>query len=287
MKNFCFKFLLFPIFIIFLLNIKQSRALVPQYYFPSQNILSKKSIEIGKYAYQLIYFGQIKEGLSLAKLAVKLNKLDERLWLILSEAQIANKQYKDALISLNKAQNIDPTISEIYFAKSSIYLEQSNLKKAEFALKAGLKINPTNHQAIFQLGNIFLMQKNYLSATEQFEKAVNIKPDFWQAINNLGLAFFEKDMLKESISFFKKAILIEENAEPLLALAVCLTDKDKNSAISFAKKALMKDPKYVDFKYRKKQLWGEKLQNKTEKLFQNEALKEDIKLAKTKIETPY
>ena len=50
-----------------------------------------------------------------------------------------------------------------------------------------------------------------------------------------------------------------------------------------AKKALNKDPNYVDFNYRKEQLWGEKLQISTEKLFENPQIKKEILVAKTKI----
>ena len=54
-------------------------------------------------------------------------------------------------------------------------------------------------------------------------------------------------------------------------------------AIQLAKKALDKDPKYVNYDYRKEQLWGEKLQATTEILLQNEQLKKDVILAKSKI----
>ena len=40
-------------------------------------------------------------------------------------------------------------------------------------------------------------------------------------------------------------------------------------AIFLAKKALAKEPNYVDPNYRKEQLWGENLQNSTKKLFEN------------------
>ena len=49
------------------------------------------------------------------------------------------------------------------------------------------------------------------------------------------------------------------------------------------KKALAKNPKYVNYKYRKEQLWGEKLQSSTEILLQHENLQKDIILAKSKI----
>ena len=65
----------------------------------------------------------------------------------------------------------------------------------------------------------------------------------------------------------------------------CKTGKIQNNklAIQLAKKALAKDPKYVNYDYRKEQLWGEKLQSSTEILLQNEQLKKDVILAKSKI----
>ena len=258
-------------------------SLIPYYYLPSIENLEKESLSIGKNAYQLLYFGQYEKSLNLAKLAIKLNKKDEKLWLILSEAQLANKQYKNSLISLNKAQKINPKNSEIHFAKSNVYFKISQLKKAKTALENGLKIEPNNHKAIFQLGNIFLMEKNYSKAIELFDKSVKIKPDFWQAINNQGLAYFEKNKIKISIKLFEKAISIEENAEPLLGLATCLSTKDITLALELAKKALNKDPYYVDYDYRKEQLWGENLQTSTEILLENDQLQRDVILAKSKI----
>ncbi len=264
-------------------QIKLIRAIVPYYYFPEIKNLQKQSLYIGKNAYQLLYFGQYEESLNLAKLAVKINAKDEKLWLILAETQIANKKYKNALNSLSKAEQINPNISEIYFAKSNVYLKISQQTKAKIALEKGIKIEPNNHKAIFQLGNILLIEKNYLGAIKLFDKAIKIKPDFWQAINNKGLAYFERDNINLSIKLFESAISIEKNAEPLLGLASCKNIRDTKLAIQLAKKALAKDPKYVNYNYRKEQLWGEKLQASTEILLQNEQLKKDVIMAKSKI----
>jgi len=264
-------------------QIEIARSIVPYYYFPTKKNLQKQSLYIGKNAYQLLYFGQYEDSLNLAKLAVKINAKDEKLWLILAESQIANKEYKNALSSLNKAELINSNISEIYFAKSNVYLKISQQTKAKNALQKGIKIEPNNHKAIFQLGNILLMEKNYLGAIKLFDKSIKIKPDFWQAINNQGLAYFEKNRVSLAIKLFKSAISIEENAEPLLGLASCINIQDNKLAIQLAKKALDKDPKYVNYDYRKEQLWGEKLQASTEILLQNEQLKKDVILAKSKI----
>ena len=283
MKNFLKSLIYLSLLSINFLKIEKAESIIPYYYFPTLENLQKQSLSIGKNAYQLLYFGQYKDSLNLAKLAVKINANDEKLWLILSETQIANELYENALNSLDKAQKINPNISEIYFAKSQVYLKIAQQQNAKTALETGLKINPNNHKAIFQLGNILLMEKNYLEAIKLYDKSIKIKPDFWQAINNKGLAYFEKNNLQLSIKQFEEAISIQENAEPLLGLASCLRIKDIDLAITLATKALTKDPNYVSYKYRKEQLWGEKLQNSTEILLKNKKLEKDVILAKSKI----
>ena len=104
MKKF-FKKIIFVFFICFyFFKMEEIQSIVPYYYFPTIKNIQKESLEIGKNAYQLLYFGQYKQSLNLAKLAVKIDKTNIQLWLILSEAQIANEQYKNALNSLNKAE---------------------------------------------------------------------------------------------------------------------------------------------------------------------------------------
>ena len=283
MKKFLKNIICFTFISFYLLKVDKIQSLVPYYYLPTKQNLHRESLSIGKNAYQLLYFGQYEQSLNLAKLAVQINKNDEKLWLILAEAQVANKMYKNALFSLNKAQKINPKNSETYFSKSNIYLKISKLKNAKTALENALRIESNNHKAIFLLGNILLMEKNYSEAIKLFDKSVKIKPNFWQAINNQGLAYFEKNNINQSIKLFKKAISIEDNAEPLLGLASCLRIKDIKLAYQLAKKALNKNPNYVNYDYRKEQLWGEKLQTSTELLLQNNELQTDVILAKSKI----
>ncbi len=283
MKNIFKNIIFFLLISFYFIKVNPVKSLVPYYYLPTIKNLEKESLSIGKSAFQLLYFGQYEQSLNLAKLAVEINKKDEELWLILAEAQIANKLYKQALNSLNEAQNIDSNISKIYFAKSNVYLKISQLKNAKTALENGLRIEPDNHRAIFQLGNIFLMEKNYSGAIKLFDKSLKIKPDFWQAINNKGLAYFENNNINLSIKLFEKAISIEDNAESILGLASCLRKKNIQFALELAKKALTKNPNYVNYDYRNEQLWGEKLQTSTEILLKNDQLQTDVIIAKSKI----
>ena len=82
MKKFLNKIICVFLISFFFLKVEQVQSLVPYYYFPSIENLQKESISIGKNAYQLLFLGQYEQSLNLAKLAVKLNKRDENLWLI-------------------------------------------------------------------------------------------------------------------------------------------------------------------------------------------------------------
>ena len=267
----------------FIFNIfyaKNIDAIIPYFNLPTKSDLKTNSLALGQKAYQLLYFGQLKDSLRLAELAVSINDNDERLWALLAEVQLANNLNDEALNSIKKGKILNPKMSELYFAESSIYTKQKKRGKAKASLIQGLKLNPQNNTAIFQLGNIFLIEKNYKEAIEKFNEALEINPLFWQAINNKGLIYFELGKIKLSIENFEKAIAIETNAEPILALAVILQNEDSKQSIILARNALKLDPNYVDKDFRKEQLWGEKLQLATEKLFQNQELQKDINSAK-------
>ena len=278
-KILVFKILFLQLVGLSIFHIKKSNAFIPNYILPSKKFLNLKGSEIGKNAYQLLYFGQLKEGLALAKLAISLNPEDVNLWALLAEAQINNKLFDDALLSIEKGKLIDPLVSELYFAEGSIYINQNKKQNAKKSFKQGLAIQPRNTTALFQYGNLFLMEKDYKKALSHYNKIIEIKADFWQAINNKGLIHFEQDKITLAINNFTKAIEIKKNAESMLALGVSLKNTNKHKSILLVKEALQKNPNYVSFEFRKEQLWGEKLQKATEELFKIKELKKDISIA--------
>jgi len=273
------KILLFQLIGLSIFQIKKSNAFIPYYNLPSKEFFNLNGSEIGKNAYQLLYFGQLKEGLALAKLAISLNPEDVNLWVLLAEAQINNKLFDDALLSIEKGKLINALVSELYFVEGAIYISQNEKEKAKKSLKQGLEIQPKNANALFQYGNICLMEKNYEKALSKYNNIIEIKPNFWQAINNKGLIYFEKEEMVLAINNFTQAIEIKKNAESMLALGVSLKNLNKKKSILLVKEALQINPNYVSFKFREEQLWGEKLQKATEELFKIEELKKDVSIA--------
>ncbi len=258
-----------------------AQSFIPYVYEPKEEDLKKTSLSVGRTAAQLIHFGQIKEASRLAKLAVKLNPEDERLWSILAETQIRNNLLDDARNSIQKAKSLSPSNGSLFFAEASIVLQQKNPNKAVKIIQEGLKLDPENAGAYFQLGNIRIMQNKSRLALKSFKKATQIKPDFWEALNNQGLILFEIDKIQEAVKTWRKVLTIKENAEPMLALAVALNkiDTKNQESIKLAKSALAKNPNYVSSKHQAEQLWGNKLQEATQDLFKRAELLSDIKRA--------
>ena len=98
------------------MEIEQVKSVVPYYYFPTIKNLKQESLSIGKNAYQLLYFGQYKESLNLANLAIKINKTDEKQWLILLKLKY-KQTIQERFKVYNKVEKINSDISEIYLQK--------------------------------------------------------------------------------------------------------------------------------------------------------------------------
>ena len=259
-------------------NNKPATAFVPYVFEPSKKDLEKTSLEIGKTAAKLIYYGQLKEATHLAELAVKINPNDERLWSILAEAQVRKNLLKEASYSIARAKEINPKNAKLWFAEGALKLQQNELINAISLIEKGLSIEPKNANAYFQIGNARIMQFNLQLALEAFEKAIDLEPDFWEAINNQGLVLFEMGKAQKAIISWRNAIAISKDSEPTLALAAALNKIENNNqkSLELAKEALNKNPNYVSSKYQKEQLWGYQLQQATKELLERPELKYDV-----------
>ena len=256
-------------------------AFVPYVYEPKLEKFKEDGITFGKSAAQLVHFGQIKDAIRLAELSVRLNPNDDRLWAILAESQIRNNDYNSARYSLNKAKIINPKRASLWFIEGGLELQERNHQKAINLINQGLKLEPKNAGAYFQLGNARIMQSKLRLAFEAFKKASSIKPSFWEALNNKALVMYEMDKIQSAIKTWRNVLTIEENAEPMLALAAALYKNEGTvqEALFLAKEALAKNPNYVSSTHQEEQLWGKKLQKATKQLLKDPGLIIEVKKA--------
>ena len=257
-----------------------AQALVPYIYLPAKEELTGSAIGIGRTAAQLLQLGQPREAAQLAALAVRLNPNDERFWSILAEAQLRSDQLEEASGSLAKAKKLNPNKAGLWFAEAALALREERPDEAIPLINQGLKLDPDNAAAYFDLGNARIMQDDLPLALRSFEKATNLKPQFWEALNNQALVLFEMGRTDEAIKRWRRVLKLEENAEPMLALAAALHQKNQSDeALSLARTALSKNPNYVLAPHQEEQLWGFRIRQATARLLGESNMADSVERA--------
>lgn len=66
--------------------------------------------------------------------------------------KIANKEYEEAQVLLEKYIQADPTNSQLYYVLGVLYDSQENVEKAMENYKKAIEVNPENAQALLQYG---------------------------------------------------------------------------------------------------------------------------------------
>ena len=238
-----------------------AKAVIPFVYVPTSEELTGSAVGIGRTAAQLLQIGQPKQAAKLAALAVRLDPQDERLWSVLAEAQLRSDDLEQASHSLARAKDLNPNKPGLWFAQAALALRDQQPEDAIPLIQRGLELDPKNASAYFDLGNARIMLDDLSSALISFEQATNLKPDFWEALNNQALVLYEMGQPEEAIRRWRAVLKIEENAEPLLALAAALHQQGDNLdiSLSMAREALNKEPNYVLIPHQVEQLWGMKI----------------------------
>jgi len=238
-----------------------AKAVVPYVYFPSSEELKGSAIGIGRTAAQLLQMGQFKEAAKLGSLAVRLNPQDERLWSILAEGQLRSDDLDQAGQSLARAKELNPNKAGLWFAQGALALRDERPEEAIPLIQRGLDLDPKIPAAYFDLGNAHIMLDDLPSALDSFERATALKTDFWEALNNQALVLYEMGNADEAIRRWRAVLKLENNAEPMLALASALHQKgdDSEIPIKMAREALNQEPNYVLTPHQVEQLWGVKI----------------------------
>jgi tetratricopeptide (TPR) repeat protein len=245
-----------------------AKAVIPYVYVPTSEELTGSAVGIGRTAAQLLQMGQPKQAAKLAALAVRLDPQDERLWSVLAEAQLRSDDLDRASQSLARAKDLNPNKPGLWFAQAALALRNQQPEDAIPLIQRGLELDPKNASAYFDLGNARIMLDDLSSALISFEQATNLKPDFWEALNNQALVLYEMGQPEEAIRRWRAVLKIEENAEPLLALAAALHQQGDNSDVplGMAREALDKEPNYVLTPHQVEQLWGVKIRQAAARL---------------------
>ena len=107
----------------------------------------------------------------------------------LGELMLRNKQYADAIPSLEKAYSADPTPAN-RAALALVYQANGDTAKALPLLEKAAEADSASFDLHFTYGQALLETKQYPAAAAQFNQAAKIKPADMRAWSNFGAALY-------------------------------------------------------------------------------------------------
>lgn len=121
------------------------------------------------------------------------------------------KNYRKAIILINKAININPGHHALYNNLGTVYKELQEYDDAIKNFEKAFELNPNYAEALSNLGIINSILKKYDKAYNYYKNCLRINPNFSEGYNNLGLLFHKIMNYEKAIDNFNKAIKINRS----------------------------------------------------------------------------
>lgn len=162
--------------------------------------------------------------------AKKLLRRDERnveAMLAMAKANFELERYEFTTDILERASELAPDRSEIYFIFGLVAMENENRGRAISNFEKALEKNPRLAEAHNNLGLLYQEAGDFEAAAAQFRKAIDDYPDFMQAKLNLGIALKQLGEKKKAEEKFKEVISMDSSyADAYFNLGVLYLDSE-------------------------------------------------------------
>ena len=168
---------------------------------------------------------------------------------------------KSALLALERAIEINPTLSEARANLGNIYLIKDQVSDAIYEYKAALKINPGDAKTHNNLGNAYLrrsdakdsnFKKGWLKyAVSEYLQSLKLDPNFPDAYKNLAVAYCKQERFQQAIVRLRQAISLEPEDASCYSQLGSVFDQMGNyeQSISHYRKALKINPNFAEAYY--------------------------------------
>ena len=114
-----------------------------------------------------------------------------------------------ALLALERAVQINPTLSESRTNLGSIYLKKGHVVDAISEYRAALRINPNDAKTHNNLGNAY-MERDWLNyAVSEYHQSLRLEPDFTDAHKNLAIVYCKQERFGQAIAQLRRAITLD------------------------------------------------------------------------------
>ena len=156
--------------------------------------------------------GKIDEAIKTIENLIIDNSDESILYNLLGACKAAQDDIQGALISYNKAIEINPSYFDAYFNLGNTYQQLNQLDKSIDSYKKSINLNPKSPEAYNNLGNIYHQLSMTDEAMIQFQNAVKYGPNLAEAHFNFAFILNFKGRKKDSIEHYEKCIELDPNS---------------------------------------------------------------------------
>ncbi|WP_099239750.1 tetratricopeptide repeat protein [Synechococcus sp. BDU 130192] len=247
----------------------RSQAVLPLRRDFDQAQMEQQGLMLIEDAIQLSRFQQYEWAIPRAKLATQLVPERFEAWYILGTLLVQERELDAGIQALTTAKRLNPRESGVHSILGSAYFQQGDYEGALRSLKTATQLGDNSIETLFDLGNTQYKLKQYDAAIATYNQAVALDATFWPGINNIGLIQYEQGKVDAAIDSWQKAIALDPTAaEPQLAVAVATYTKgDRAKGLELTRTALDLDGRYGEIDFLVENLWGEKLIQATQAVF--------------------
>lgn len=156
--------------------------------------------------------------------------------------------WKDAIASLNKANELNPEIAETWLNLSTCHLKLSDIDAAAISAKTAIKLKPKYVKAWANLGDCYIENKQWKSAESAFRQAIQIDAQNADALYHLGWCLKNQERFDEALNCYTKSVALDpSNPNPWNNIAyIHIVNHRFDDAIVALKKAVELKPDFAE-----------------------------------------
>jgi tetratricopeptide (TPR) repeat protein len=165
-----------------------------------------------------------------------------------------------ALSVMDRAAELDPESSEVYFSKGLLLLNLKRPAEAEQAMRAGIARAPDNAVGHYHLGRVLLDEGKAEEAMASFERAITVNNSFEPAYLALASMYESRQQKDRAIGMLKKYL---QNVNPRnrdirhQLVRLYIDAKDYSGARKELEAMIAEDPSDLDSQLRMALIHGE------------------------------
>jgi len=119
-----------------------------------------------------------------------------------------------AMLALERAVMINPTLSESLANLGNIYLQKNRVNDAIRRYRAALELNPGDPKTYNNLGNAYMAIEELNAAASAYRQAIQLDPNFVDAYRNMALLLTRQERYSQALAQLNLALALDnENAQ--------------------------------------------------------------------------